>query len=106
MRNRKDSVRKMVNLGAEIGERIKQLYYPNHKWKDCAVAVALKLTIFKQILRKSFTMTREEDDELLGKVRFFSIEDIKEVFEMEKDHNYASINQKIINYAEKVLCRT
>ena len=81
----REEMRRCVNMGAEICNKIKSIYYPDVEWQAVYKDVAEKLTQFKCICRKMFNLTNKQDLELFEKVRRFSEEDVKEVFSIDKE---------------------
>ncbi len=71
-------IRELINLGATICEKIKEIYYPAKPWVECHKDVSIKFSQLKKIA-KTFYVDKTDKEVLMELVRY-SPDDIKDCF--------------------------
>ena len=74
----KEILKQIINLGAPICERIKQIYYPDKPWVECYKQVSTKFTQLKTIAKNFYTDKNER--EILMELTKYSHDDIRDCF--------------------------
>lgn len=77
-----DLTRIEIQLGSNICNLIKQIYYRDEKWGDVRDKITSKFSSFKKILRK-FYPDCKNNVELLKKVNDFGLDDIEDIFNLD-----------------------
>jgi hypothetical protein len=83
MKSIHDDTQEIINLGSTVCSKLKQIYHPLDKWADCYKSVGAKLTDLKKISRKYFH--DKTDKEVLIELGRFSLEDIQDMFHVERE---------------------
>jgi hypothetical protein len=100
---RKEAKYPEVTLSEYICSKIKNIYFADKIWPECYRQVANKFTEFKVIVRKFYGgYTRDDNIELLKRVRHFAENDIKEAFEMPMKEE-KKVPEEKKKYSDKVI---
>jgi hypothetical protein len=68
-----------INLGAEICQSLKRIYYQNDEWIECYEKVALKLSALK--LKAKMLNKEKTDIDILMLLRTYSDDDLKDMLD-------------------------
>ncbi len=69
-----------INLGAEICEKLKIIYFSNIAWPECYKDISIKFTELKKIMRKFYT--EKSDLDILKELIKYDTMDIEDVFNL------------------------
>jgi predicted nuclease of restriction endonuclease-like RecB superfamily len=75
----REEILSAVNLGANVCNSLKQIYFPDQPWQACYRDVAQKFTCLKQIMRKFYSDKSEID--MLKELQRYSPEDLRSAIE-------------------------
>jgi len=73
-------IKERVNLGAEICQRLKNIFHKDENWINCNPKITQLFTKFKQKLRICYP--NEEEEVILKQARHWTDIDIKEALEL------------------------
>ncbi len=93
MEARNQSASIIINLGAPICQKLKDIFFPNETWFKSYKEVSKKFTELKVLARKFFS--GKSDVEILQELGKYSTEDLMELMNL-KDENAKETNETVL----------